>query len=108
MRHWHSESNATRAAPPARVVLTLPMPSTNGIAASRHAKLWNSPKAIGSACSMPKDYKDLREAYEDDWESDRFNRDEAANDAEFLVGDPWPTKIRQQREKAGRPVHSVN
>src|SRR5262245_18104827 len=57
---------------------------------------------------MPKDYKDLREAYEEDWEADRFNRDEAANDAEFLVGDPWPTNVRQQREKAGRPVHSVN
>jgi len=49
-----------------------------------------------------------RECIQDAWEYDKDNRREAARDLSFLAGDQWPLSVRQQREREGRPVLTIN
>lgn len=42
------------------------------------------------------------------WESDKDNRIDAASDLNFLAGNQWPEQQRQQREKDGRPMLTIN
>ena len=42
------------------------------------------------------------------YEEDFWNRDEALDDLEFLVGEQWPENVKAEREEAGRPVLTIN
>jgi hypothetical protein len=42
------------------------------------------------------------------WEYDRENREEAIKDLRFLALDQWPQSVRDQREKDGRPVLTLD
>lgn len=57
---------------------------------------------------MPLTHRELLQQVEDDWQSDRDNRDDALSDLKFLGGDQWPSNVRAQREAEGRPVLTIN
>lgn len=52
--------------------------------------------------------KMVREVIQDAWEYERDNRREAARDLQFLAGDQWPQSVREQRERDGRPMLTLN
>jgi hypothetical protein len=49
-----------------------------------------------------------REAIGEAWEADKDNRDEASTDLAFLAGNQWPETVRRERERAGRPMLTIN
>jgi hypothetical protein len=53
-------------------------------------------------------HREAIERYELAVNSDRDNREDAADDLAFLIGDQWPIDIRQAREAEGRPVITIN
>ncbi len=52
--------------------------------------------------------KEHREAFEVAYEAESENRNIARDDLEFRLGKQWPDAIRQQRERDGRPVLTIN
>lgn len=67
---------------------------------------YSKPKAGGK----PKDdvVKIVRDRLAEAWEHDKDNRLEAQRDLNFLAGNQWPERDRQQREEAGRPMLTIN
>ena len=51
---------------------------------------------------------EARERYDDAWDNDQHNRDQALDDLEFVVGEQWPESVRSEREAEGRPIITVN
>lgn len=49
-----------------------------------------------------------RERIQAAWDFDRDNRQEAAVDLAFTAGDQWPSTVRQERERDGRPMLTLN
>lgn len=49
-----------------------------------------------------------RERFEEAYEEDHWNRDQAIDDLEFLAGEQWPDAIRVEREEANRPILVIN
>jgi hypothetical protein len=52
--------------------------------------------------------KEARERLQLSWEKDKRNREEAAKDLKFIAGDQWPDAVKQEREKKGRPMLTIN
>jgi hypothetical protein len=52
--------------------------------------------------------KEHREAFEVAYDAESENRNIARDDLEFRLGKQWPDAIRQQREREGRPVLTIN
>jgi hypothetical protein len=52
--------------------------------------------------------KTARERFTEAETSDRAARDRAQDDLRHLVGDPWPDKVRQEREAEGKPCITIN
>lgn len=53
-------------------------------------------------------FKDALERFESYSEADRLNREDALNDLQHVAGDQWDEAVRSARERAGRPVITVN
>jgi hypothetical protein len=53
-------------------------------------------------------HKEAVEAYEADWNADRDNRRDAAEDLRFMGGDQWEPGLREARQALGRPVLTIN
>ena len=53
-------------------------------------------------------HREVLERFQDHWDADRDNRDDAFDDLKFRAGDQWPDDVRQGRERDGRPVITVN
>ena len=52
--------------------------------------------------------KEARERIQQAWDFDRDNRREAATDLAFTAGDQWPEQVRQERQRDGRPMLTLN
>ena len=52
--------------------------------------------------------REARERFDNAWENDQQNRDQALDDLEFGIGEHWPESVRAEREAAGRPIITVN
>lgn len=52
--------------------------------------------------------RQARERFEEAYEEDHWNRDQARDDLEFLAGEQWPDAIRSEREQANRPILVIN
>jgi hypothetical protein len=53
-------------------------------------------------------HREVLKRFDDHWQADRVNRDDAIDDLRFCAGDQWPDAIRQERQAQGRPVITVN
>lgn len=53
-------------------------------------------------------HREVLKRFDDNWQADRVNRDDAIDDLKFCAGDQWPDNIRQERQNQGRPVITVN
>lgn len=49
-----------------------------------------------------------RDRFDDAFNSDQDNREEALDDLEFLSGQQWPDSVRTEREDEGRPILTIN
>ncbi len=52
--------------------------------------------------------KEVRDNAHAAWKWDRDNRIDQESDLQHLAGNQWPEVVRQQREKQGRPVLTIN
>jgi hypothetical protein len=52
--------------------------------------------------------KMARDCIEQSFDADKVNREEAAQDLNFLAGNQWPDAVKTERELAGRPMITVN
>lgn len=57
---------------------------------------------------MALEHKEALERIEEDYRSDRDNRDDGLSDLKFLAGDQWNPTVKAMREAAGLPVLTVN
>jgi hypothetical protein len=53
-------------------------------------------------------HREVLKRFDDHWQADRANREDAIDDLRFCAGDQWPDTVRQQRERDGRPVITIN
>lgn len=53
-------------------------------------------------------HSDVMKRFQNYWDADRNNRDDALEDQRFLGGDQWPEGVRRIREADGKPVITVN
>lgn len=53
-------------------------------------------------------HREVLKRFDDHWQADRVNRDDAMDDLKFRAGDQWPDAIRNERQAQGRPVITVN
>ncbi len=53
-------------------------------------------------------HKEVLQLLEDDWRSDRTNRDDAVEDLRFVAGDQWTQQEREEREADGRLCLTIN
>lgn len=51
---------------------------------------------------------DMREEFAKDISFDKFNRQAAQEDTQFMVGDQWNDTVRARREAARKPVMTIN
>ena len=51
---------------------------------------------------------EMREKFNEDWEYDRENREAAVEDAKFVAGDQWDSRMKAQRIRKRKPVMTVN
>lgn len=52
--------------------------------------------------------EEMRKLFADDLGADQLNRDAAAEDLKFMVGDQWDVAVRARREAAFKPVLTIN
>lgn len=52
--------------------------------------------------------REARERFEDAYEEDQWNREQALDDLEFLAGEQWPETVRAEREEEDRPILTIN
>src|SRR6185503_4392622 len=53
-------------------------------------------------------HREVIERFSEYWHHDRDNRDDSIDDLRFRAGDQWPSSVRQQREKDGRAIFTIN
>lgn len=54
------------------------------------------------------DHRDIIDLFNEAWEADRDNRDDAYEDLRFLAGDQWDQRAKAEREQYRRPMLTVN
>lgn len=54
------------------------------------------------------EHRQIMNRFNQAWEADRFNREDALSDLKFVAGDQWPQDVRAQREQQGRPCITIN
>ncbi|MGB0507764.1 MAG: portal protein [Pikeienuella sp.] len=52
--------------------------------------------------------REARERFDEAYEEDHWNREQARDDLEFLAGEQWPETVRSEREADGRPILVIN
>ena len=52
--------------------------------------------------------REARERFDECCEADEWNREQALDDLQFLVGEQWPEDVRSERELSGRPMLTIN
>jgi hypothetical protein len=59
---------------------------------------------------MALEFRDILNQFNDDWEADEHNRDEALEDLHFVRGGEhqWPERVLADRKAKGRPIITVN
>lgn len=57
---------------------------------------------------MAIEHRDIIELFNDDWEADRDNREQAYDDLHFRSGDQWDSRAKAERFLARRPMVTIN
>lgn len=62
--------------------------------------------------SKPRKREDIvkmaRDCIEQSYDAEKVNREEAAQDLNFLAGNQWPDAVKTERERDGRPMLTIN
>lgn len=64
--------------------------------------------ARATASKLPELLRIARERFDQAWEADRENRDEALDDLKTLAGDQWDPDVKREREDDNRPCPVEN
>lgn len=57
---------------------------------------------------MGLEHREILEVFNEDWEADRDNREDAYDDLHFLAGDQWDGRAKAERFLARRPMVTIN
>jgi hypothetical protein len=81
----------------------------NAVPINQQSPVGGTARYVPDGYDTPEEYLEFaRKEYEQDAAYDRENREQALEDLKFVAGHQWDDAVRAAREKAGRPVLTIN